>query len=72
LVLAQDVARPPRTISDDVDLRAARELLEEWELPAAPVVDSQQSDRLVGLISIAAIRAAARAELVRVSRGASH
>jgi len=74
LIRAQDVARPPRSLPEDLDLSSAREQLEDWELPAAPVVSRLDPHRVLGMISLSDIRAAARAELARVhaAGGAGH
>ncbi|MBS2028493.1 MAG: chloride channel protein [Deltaproteobacteria bacterium] len=66
VVRARDLARPLRTLPDDVDLRSARESLDDWELPAAPVVSRDDPARLLGMIGLSDIRAAARAELTKV------
>jgi CIC family chloride channel protein len=63
LVLAQDVARPPHALSAELDLRSALEQLEDWELPAAPVVAPEDPRRVVGMLAVAEIRAAARVAL---------
>lgn len=73
LILAQDVARPARAVPEDLDLRSAREQLEDWELPAVPVVSREQPNHVLGMIALTDIRAAARAELARLQAGgASH
>ncbi|MBS2032613.1 MAG: chloride channel protein [Deltaproteobacteria bacterium] len=66
VVRAQDLARPLRTLTDDLDLRSARDSLDDWELPAAPVVSHEDPARLLGMIGLSDIRAAARAELSKV------
>lgn len=73
LVRAQDVARPPRSVPEDLDLRSAREQLDDWELPAVPVISRDQPARVLGMIALADIRSAARAELERAhAAGGSH
>jgi CIC family chloride channel protein len=72
LVRAQDVARPPHFLPEDLDLRSARELLEDWELPAAPVVAAEDPTRVLGMIGLSDIRAAARAELERAQGDGGH
>ena len=69
LVRARDVARPMRSLPPDLDLRTARDLLEEWELLEAPVVDGH--GKRIGTLSLAGIRAAARERLTR-SRSGRH
>jgi len=70
LIRAQDVARGVRSVPEDLDLRSARDQLEDWELPAAPVVSRTDPNRVLGMIALSDIRAAARAEMAKLQANA--